>query len=832
MRNISIKDAIPYIAAILIFLLITMIYFNPLLQGKKLRQDDIMRFKGMSKEIVDYREATGEEPLWTNAMFGGMPAYQISVKYKNNLFNYVDKALQLGLPRPAGYVFLYFLGFFILMLALRVNPWLGIAGAIAFAFSSYFFIILEAGHNSKAHAIAYMAPVLAGIILAYRGKYILGAILAGFFLALEIEAGHPQITYYLAIIVVILGIVEFINSLKEKKIPHFVRASGILLVAAVLAVLTHATNLWATYEYGEYTIRGKSELTVNQENRTSGLDKDYATQWSYGIPETFTLLIPNAKGGASVPLGNNPDALEEVDRTYKQYVAQSSQYWGNQPFTSGPVYVGAIIVFLFVLGMFILKGRLKWVLFTATVLSIFLSWGKNFMPLTDFFLEYVPGYNKFRAVSMTLVIAELCMPIIAILGLSKIIREPKVLKEKINAFYISLGLTAGISLVFYLFPEAFFNFLSRTEIQQFAQMRISGQNAGQINEFVANLKDARISIFRQDAIRSFIFILIAAGIIWLYSVNKLKKNALIALISVLILIDLAAVTHRYLNSEDFVRKSRMARPYQASIADQEIIKDPDPNYRVFNLSVSAFQDASTSYFHKSIGGYHGAKLRRYQELIDYAIIAERQQLVGALQQQSMARVEAVLENSSVLNMLNTKYIIADPSGAPLRNPYALGNAWFVDDFELVEDADAEIAAVQDFDAAETAIIDDAFSDLLSGYQENPADSGAYINLTEYRPNELTYKSYAEKPQLAVFSEIYYPKGWNVYVDGELQPHFRANYVLRAMIVPAGEHTIQFKFEPRVYRVGEAISLAASIVLLLLVIGGAYFEIRGRIAKDQ
>ncbi len=825
MSKFSFKQATPYIAALLIFILITLIYFNPLIQGKKLRQDDIMRHKGMSKEIVDYREKTGEEALWTNSMFGGMPAYQISVKYKANLFTYIDDVLMLGLPRPAGYVFLYFLGFFILLLVLRVNPWLSIAGAIAFAFSSYFFIILEAGHNSKAHAIGYMAPVLAGIILAYRGKYLWGAILTGLFLALEIQAGHPQITYYLLIVVVILGIFQLIDAVKQKALPHFLKATAFLLLTAILAVLTHTTNLWGTYEYGKHTIRGKSELTADQENKTSGLDKDYATDWSYGIQETLSLMIPNAKGGATDVLANNEKAMENVNPQYRQAFQRANQYWGNQPFTSGPVYVGAIIVFLFVLGLFVVKGRLKWVLFIATVLSILLSWGKNFMPLTDFFLDYVPGYNKFRAVSMTLVIAELTIPILAILALDKILRKPEILRQNKNALYISFGLTAGISLLLYLFPTVFLDFFSRAEADQFAQFRGQG-NAAQINAYIDELESARMSIFKADAIRSFLFILVAAALIWFYSFNKLNKNLLIGLIAILFLIDLAVVANRYLDSNDFVRKSKMEKPYQASIADQEIIKDTDPNFRVFNLAVSSFNDASTSYFHKSIGGYHGAKLRRYQELITYAIIPERQKLMEAFQRESpMLAVDATLPKLSVLNMLNTKYFILDPAQPPLQNRYALGNAWFVNSIRMVENADEEISAVQNFKPSHTAIVDQRFSKEMAGVNLNDSTQYGSIRLTNYKPNKLTYQSKAKEDAFAVFSEIYYPEGWNAYIDGEKVPHVRVNYVLRGLPVPAGEHQIVFAFEPAVYRSGEAISLIASIILILLIAGGLYFEYR-------
>lgn len=826
MKNNYLKEIAPYVAIIVIFILITLIYFHPLLSGKKLNQGDIKNFKGMSKEIVDYREKTGEQTLWTNSMFGGMPAYQISVKYKSNLFKYIDDFFWLGLPRPANYVFLYFIGFFILMLVLRINPWLSLAGAIAFAFSSYFFIILEAGHNTKAHAIGYMAPVIAGIILTYRGKYILGGILTALFLALEIQANHPQITYYLAMVVVILGLFELYHSINEKRLTHFLKATGVLFLALFLAATTHFAYLWNTYEHGKKTIRGKSELTFNKDNKTSGLDKDYATQWSYGIGETFSLMIPNIKGGATEALASNQDALEKVDNRFRKAIAGQNHYWGNQPFTSGPVYAGAIVVFLFVLGLFIVKGRLKWILFTAVLLSILLSWGKNFMPLTDLFLDYLPGYNKFRAVSMILVIAELCIPVLAILALNEILKKPAVLKENRNKFYIAFGLTGGLSLIFYLFPDAFFNFLSRQEIVQFNEYRKSAGPA-QVNDFIENLEAARIAIFKSDAIRSFFYIAISAVLLWVYSMKKIKKEFVIPIFILLILTDMAFIVHRYINSDDYVRKTRMEVPYQPGRADKEILKDPALSYRVLNISLSTFNDASTSYFHKSIGGYHGAKLRRYQELIDYGIQPEMAAFIQRINDNpDPDNVDKALRSSSVLNMLNTKYIIIDPSQRPLLNNYAMGNAWFVKDYVIVENADEEILGIESFDPENTAIINKEFTEYLKGYA-NGVDSNAQIKLVSYKPNELIYEFTSDKDQLVVFSEVFYRDGWKAFVDEKPTPHFRANYVLRAMVVPKGQHTIRFAFESEMYRTGEAVSLVASIILILLILGGVFFEIRKR-----
>ncbi len=813
MKKFQIKTVLPYVAAIVIFIGLALAFLSPLMEGKVLRQDDTIRFKGMSKEISDFREKTGEEPLWTNSMFGGMPAYQISTRYNANLVRYVDDIFRLGLPHPADMVFLYMIGFFILLVVLGINPWLAIAGAIAYGFSSYFLIILEAGHNSKAHAIGYMAPALAGMILAYRGKYVPGGILTLLFLSLEIRAGHPQITYYLMLLVLLLGITEFIGAVRTKTLPHFFRASGILVVAALIAVLTHITNLWATYEYGNYSIRGKSELTTEQENRTSGLDKDYATQWSYGIAETGTLVIPNFHGGASngelttgsstykALINNNIPANQA-----REVIKNMPTYWGTQPFTSGPVYIGAIVVFLFVFGLFTLKGSFKWWLVAGTVLSILLAWGKNLMPLTDFFLEYFPGYNKFRAVSMTLVIAELAMPILAFAALNEVFRKRKEDTGRlIRALSLALYITAGFVLLFVLFPGLFFGFESAGD----AQLK-------QVypDWLLQAIRDDRLRILRLDALRSFIFILLTAGLLWFYIKGRLKAGYAFLLLGLFILVDMWTVGKRYLTSDDFVSKSRVERPYPMTRADEMILKDQDPNFRVLNFTVDPFADASTSYYHKSVGGYHGAKLRRYQELYDHYIKRNF--------------------NLDVLNMLNTKYFIQpDDNNKPsvVPNPGAFGNAWFVQDYLVVDNADEEIEALGKVDLATTAVIDERFKNLLNGFAPT-YDSTARIKLIEYAPNDLKYQTNTSKDQLVVFSEIYYDKGWNAYFDGTQVPHFRVNYVLRGMVLPAGKHMVEFRFEPRVYRVGETISFASSLLVILLVVGYGLFSLKSYLSKPE
>ncbi|NOY51644.1 MAG: YfhO family protein [Chlorobi bacterium] len=830
MSNNFFKQFSPYILALTVFLTITFVYFYPVLEGKKLKQHDIKMFKGMSKEIADFRASTGEEALWTNSMFGGMPAWQISVRYRANLMRYVDKVITLGLPYPTNYVFLYFLGFFVLMLVMRINPWVSLAGAIAFALSSYFFIILGAGHTSKAHAIGYMAPVMAGIILTFNGKYLWGGLLTAIALALEIYSGHLQITYYLLILVVVYGVFQVVEMLQSKNYLHFGKASGILIAAALLAVLTHSTNLWATYDYGKDTMRGKPELTKELKVKSSGLDKDYITAWSYGVAETWSFLIPNVKGGASGLLGNRPE-LKNADPGYRKAIAQQgSAYWGEQPGTSGPVYVGVIVMFLFILGLFIVNNKLKWALLAATILSIMLGWGKNFMPLTDFFIDYVPGYAKFRAVSMILVIAELTIPILAFMGLHKIFTETEEVKKKIKAFYISLAATAGIIILFYLMPTAFFNFTNSYEDSQFSQM-LQGENAVQISAFISSLEDVRIAIFKNDALRSLSFLLAGGLLIYLLLMNKIGKTLFISVLSLLILVDMFGVDKRYLNNEkkgakfEMWESKRLAKtPFAPSKADNIILQDRSEDYRVLDLTKSTFNDASTSYFHKSIGGYHGAKLQRYQDLIENNISPEISNLFKGLKSGTgFSEINNLLKNQQVLGMLNTKYIIYSPDASPLINPAAFGNAWIVRNHKFVESPDAEIAGLKDNDLRTTAIIDKKFEDNVS--TDYSFDSTASITLKSYKPNNLVYSFSSTKNQMVVFSEIYYDKGWNAYIDGEESPYFRADYVLRAMSVPAGKHEIEFRFEPLVWAVGERISFASSLILILLLLFAFYREVR-------
>ncbi len=813
------KKILGIVAAIIAFAVITMIYFSPIFEGKRLQQHDIGMYKGMSKEIVDYRESTGETTLWTNSMFGGMPAWNISARQNSNLFNEIHPVLSLGLPSPIGSVFIAMLGFFLLMLVLDCSVWLSFVAALAYGFTSYLFIIIGAGHNTKAFAMAYMAPVIAGVLLAYKGKYLWGALLTAFALALEVKANHLQITYYLLLILILIIVAEFISDIREKKIGHFFKASAVLLVAAIFGILTNSTILYANYDYGKETTRGKPILAGDESNQTKGLDRDYITQWSYGKGETWSLLIPNVKGGASAYIGNQNTALEKADSRFRSNIAQSNAYWGDQPGTSGPVYVGAIVVFLFVLGALTVKGKLKWALLIATILSILLSWGKNFMGFTDFFIDHIPGYNKFRAVSMTLVIAEVCMPLLGFLGLSEIAKDPETFKKNLPKFFIALGITAGFCLLFYLMPKTFFNFFSQGEAKQFAQLS-SGKDGAVYAQFASQLENVRVAIFRKDAIRSFIFIILAAVLLFVYGKGKLKALPAMAILAALVIVDMYPINRRYLNNDNFVDKAKFDKPFVASAADKYILDDKSLDFRVADITKDMFNDASTSYFHKSIGGYSGAKLRRYQDVISKYLGTELNQLRTAKSSQDMV---LLLEQQEVLNMLNTKYIIFNPQSQPFENPFAYGNAWMVDNVQMVNTANEEFDAIATTDMHHTAIIGKEFEQQVTGYKANSGEGS--ITLTDYQPNQLTYTFSANENKLVVFSEIWTSKGWTMHIDGQEHPILRANYLLRAAMIPAGQHEIVMRYEPKIWKVGGAISLVSSLVILLGLLGAFLFSLK-------
>lgn len=803
MKNFDFKLFVPHLVAIVVFLFISLAYFYPVIQGKTLRQGDIVQFKGMSKEITDFREKEGEEALWTNSMFGGMPAYQISVVYYKNFAKYIDTIISFNLPVPTKYLFLSLLGFYILLLAFRVDPWLAIAGALAFGFSTYFFIIEVAGHNTKAHAMAYMAPLIAGIVLAFRGKLLLGAMLTGLFLSLQLFTNHLQITYYTLIIVVIFGLFELVFYIKERRILEFFRTIGILLLPVILAVGMNITNLWLTWEYSQYSTRGKSELTHKQDIQTSGLDKDYIlNDYSYGMLETMNLLIPDFMGrSSSYSLGRDSEVFRVLQQNKVQNALPIAEgiptYWGPQRYTAGPVYIGATVMFLFVFGLFFLKGRLKWWLLSATILSILLAWGKHFYWFSDFFIDFVPGYNKFRTVSMILVIAELTIPFLGVLAVSELFKQRTEKKDVLKALKYSLYVLGGIVLIFTLVPGAFLSFSGGMDKDLIA--------AGYPEFLIDALAVDRQVLLRSDAFRSLIFIVLTAGLIFLFYYGKVKRSLFIVVLALLFLLDLWVVSRRFLNTSNYVSKRESQQFFQPTPADLQILMDDDPNFRVFNLTRSSFNDAITSYFHKSIGGYHGAKMGRYQDVIDMYL--------GKF-------------DMNVLNMLNTKYFIisAENQGIalPQYNPEALGSAWFVDTYRLVDNADLEIGALGDFIPRKEMIVDRRFSELLPD-KEFDRDSLAIIKLDSYSPNHLVYSSVSNTDQLAVFSEIYYSKGWEVTVSGEKAEHFRVNYILRGMVIPAGEHKIEFRFRPKAYFTGEKIALVSSLLMLLLLAGVFYRE---------
>jgi len=774
----------PHIIIIILFALISFAYFSPLIQGKSIDGHDIKTWIGMSKEISDFRDSSGTEALWTNSMFSGMPAYQISVKYSSNLVRYIDKVITLGFPRPANILFLYLLGFYLLLLSLKVDYRIAAVGAIAYAFSSYFFIIIQAGHMTKAHAIAYLPMVVASVIYTYRGKLLLGGVLTALTVALELYSNHLQITYYLIFILIFIGLYQLFYDYNTKNLPSFFKRSAVLILAALLATGTCFTRLKTTMDYGKDSTRGKSELTNNIENKTKGLDKDYATQWSYGIAETMTLLIPNFHGGASQgELSTDSETYNALKRSpnAKKIIKNLPLYWGDQPIVSGPTYAGAIVIFLFLLSLFLLKGRFKYWILTLTILSIFLAWGKNFMPLTELFLDFFPGYNKFRAVSMILIVAEFTLPLLAFLAFNNFIFSDANKLSKIKSLKNAFFMTGGITLLFSLAPNMFFDFVGVND-------SVLASNGWPVEA----LQSDRASMLSSDAWRSFFFVSLAFLSLFLFIKNKVSSNNIILVFAVILLLDMWTINKRYLNDSHFIRSSKIKTPYKATQADNYILSDNDPNFRVFNQSVSTFNDASTSYFHKSIGGYHGAKLKRYQELIDSHISKG---------------------NMQVLNMLNTKYFILQ-TGKVNINPNVLGNAWFIKDVKIVENADDEILALNDFDASSIAVIDKRFQSSLGEFSE---DSSSNIKLDEYQPNYLRYSSVSTKNQIAVFSEVYYDKGWNSYIDGELVSHFRANYILRAMNIPKGNHTIEFRFEPEIFKIGERISLASSILLIISLI---------------
>jgi hypothetical protein len=853
--SFNFKRYLPHAIALVLFAIVTLVYFKPLLSGKELKQHDIAMHKGMSKEIVDYREKYDAEPLWTNSMFGGMPAYQVSTKYPGNWLGGIDRAFKLFLPHPGAYLFLLCLGFFILLLCFEVDPWLALIGALAYGLSTYFLSIIQAGHNSKANALGYLPALIGGMVLLFRGKHWLGLSVTALFTALELNANHVQIAYYGYMTIGFLLLGYFVLAFKQKTLPAFFKSFLFFVVATSIGVLPNAGNLMTTNEYGKLSNRGKAELTINPDMSSNkavlsgGLDKDYATSWSYGVGETFSFLIPSFKGGGNKAIGQvDADALKKVSPDMREMVSNSDVYFGDQPMLSAPDYIGAIVIFLAVLGMFIIKNPLKWPLFAVCLLTIALGWGHNFMGLTSFFMDYVPGYNKFRAVSMIMIVPELILPLLAIMGLQELVKlkswdeKIKVFKKDISAkrlVLISSAVVGGFCLISYLLPDVVNTFHSRFEEEEMVQRFIKGgypenQARQGVAEFLPQIELARKAIFRSDALRSLIFILLALGTLYLFFTNRIQRNLLYASLGFFIFVDLWSVDRRYLNDKSFVSKAENQEYISGKTpADEEILRDKDPNYRVLNLSVGPFDDASTSFYHKSIGGYHGAKLRRYVDLIDFHLRPEINSFyknIGKAAQNDSA-LKAVFSELKVINMLNTKYFIV-PAGEegqtliPLKNPQANGNAWFVKSLKFVQSADSEIVGMKRMDTKTEAILHQKYRE-ANGFKDNYTATGN-IQLLSYKPNELEYSSESSENQFAVFSEIYYEKGWNVYLDGELKPHVQVNYVLRGMEVPAGKHTLVFRFEPKTYYNGNSLAMAGSILLLLSIAAGLFLHRRNNV----
>jgi hypothetical protein len=804
-KNIFNK-ALPHFLATVIFVVISVIYFYPVLEGKVLHTNDVTVSKNSSKEISDFRAKYGEEPLWTNSMFGGMPAYLISAKYSGNIIRYAHNLLTI-FRLPIASIFLSMLGFYVLLLFFKVDQRLAVAGAIVYGFSTYFFFILAAGHNTKSLAIAYMAPMIGGIYYSYRHNAIKGALIATFFLTLEILANHPQITYYSFLCILVFIIAEFVFSVRKKEIMRFLKSSAILIIPVLLSVGMNFSSLYTTYEYGKYSTRSKSELVTNDSNKTGGLDKDYVTQWSYGVGETLTLLIPDVRGGACQPFDKNSETVTALRKNNAaQYVNQFQQYWGTQPWVDGPVYVGAVIFFLFILGLFLVKGVEKWWLLAATLLSVMLAWGKNFMPLTNFFLDYFPGYDKFRAVTMTLVIAEFCIPLLGILALRDIFNGTASKKDILKGIKIAFGITGGITLLLILFPALAGSFISPAELQS------------QVPEWLSSaLISDRKDLLRSDSLRSFILILLGTILLLAFYYEKIKKEYVIYLFAILFLTDMWFVDKRYLNADKFMRKEVKMKLSAPSVADNFILKDVS-DYRVLNMSVSPFNDASTSLYHKSIGGYHGAKLKRYQELIDTSLSRDISMIQTIGQNvKTLEEFQAVFNLTPALNMLNAKYIIYNQEAPPLVNQNASGNAWFVQTPVFAGNANEELSSINNLQPSKQATIDKRFKDLVTK-SDYPVTDGDTIFLKSYKANELIYSSKASGEKLAIFSEIYYPAGWKSYIDGKESKYFRADYVLRGMVIPSGEHEIKFVFKPSSFDVGNKISFASSFLFILLVAG--------------
>ncbi len=809
MRGIA-RAFFTHFFTIAFFVIVALAYFHPVLQGKVILQSDIIQYTGMAREQNDFRDSFDQEPYWTNGAFGGMPTYQLGANYPHNYVKKLDRVLRF-LPRPADYLFLYFLGFYILLCCMKIDHRLSVVGALAFGFSTYLVIILGVGHNAKAHAIAYLPMILGGILLSFRGRYFWGFILTALAMALEINANHYQMTYYFMLLVLVLGAVMLFYAIRNRTYVNFMKSLGLLLLAVALGIAVNATALMATKEYADWSTRGVSELTVNPDGSPKladkGLSRDYITEYSYGLAESLNLFVPRLFGGSnSEDLGTSSKAFaylteQGVPRTQAlEFARNLPLYWGSQPIVAGPAYVGAILVFLFVLGLFMVRGKARWWLLGGVLLSLALSWGKNFGVLTDFMIDYFPLYNKFRAVSSVQVVLELCVPIMAVLGVAALISEERDSSEKLRALKLSFFITAGLGVLIFLMKGIFdFNGLNDEVYQRYFG-----------DEVLAMIKRDREAVYIEDTLRSLIYVLLAAASLWFFLKGKLKKNLMLLFLGAFICLDLVGVALRYVDKEDFVSRRRMSQPFQATAADQRIMADTTV-YRVFDAS-EGLNGARTSYFHRSIGGYHAAKPAVIQDLFDYHIYRN---------------------NRKVLNMLNVKYVIQEgEEGQRVAsiNPEAYGNAWFVELLMPVEDADEEILSLDSLDLAREAVFDRTDFPLINRFRFQ-VDSTSFARLTDYRPNRLTYETRNENDGVLVFSELYYPQGWQAYMDGTVAEHFRVNYGLRAMKVPAGNHQIQFVFDPQVIERGSKISLASSVIFGIILLGGGFFALFRRRKKE-
>lgn len=820
----ALKKYLPDVLVVIIFAVISFAYFFPAdLDGRILYRHDSSAGRGAGQETAEYHERTGKVSRWSNATFSGMPTYQTAPSYQSvSVLNQAVKAYHLWLPENVWYVFAYLLGFYILLRAFDFRQSLAALGSIVWAFSSYFFIIIAAGHIWKVMALAYLPPMIAGIVLAYRGKYLWGFIVTAIFAAFEVDANHVQMTYYYLFIILFMIIAYLVDAIRKKRMAQFVKATAVCAAGALIGILMNISNLYHTWQYAQESMRGKSELVKKDAaNQTSsGLDRDYITQWSYGVDETWTLLVPNAKGGASVPLAANTEAMKKADPNFMQIYQQLGQYWGDQPGTSGPVYVGAFVLMLFILGLFIVKGPIKWALFAATILSILLSWGHNFMPFTNFFLDYIPMYSKFRTVASILVIAEFTIPLLAMMALKKIVDEPELLTKKAKFVYISFGLTGGIALLFALMPTLFFSdFISSQELEAFKSIPVE-----YLSPLESNLRSIRESIFTADCWRSFWIIVIGTLLLFLYKFKKLKAEYMVGAIAILCLIDMWQVNKRYLNDEMFVEKSVREQAQPMTQTDRQILQDKSLDYRVLNLASNTFNENETSYYHKSIGGYHAAKLRRYQELIDAYISPEMQKMLPAI---AKAGGDMTKVNGDslfpVLNMLNAKYFIVPLQAnqtVAIENPYVYGNAWFVDKVTYVKNANEELDALGKLNLRHEAVADARFQSQL-GESKNQ-DSTSIVKLTAYEPNQLTYDVRSATGGIVVFSEIFYPE-WTATVDGKPVEIGRVDYVLRALNVDKGHHKVVLTFDPKSVKQTETVAYLSYGVLLLVVLFAVYFK---------